>query len=138
MTKPEIIARLLEPGIVAVLRVDAAAALLPICEALLAGGVTALEVTLTSPDALTAIAEARRRFAGRGALVGAGTVLDPETGRAAILAGAEFVVTPVCRPAIVATRIASRTRAPRSGLPTAWIKVTSWPSRTAAVRIPDL
>ena len=100
MTKSQIIEHILNPGIVAVIRVDSAAALLPICEALLAGGVTGLEITMTSPDALPTIAEASKRFAGR-ALIGVGTVLDPETCRAAILAGAQFVVTPVCRPNIV-------------------------------------
>ena len=102
MTKSQIIDRVLDPGIVAVIRVDSAARLLPICDALLSGGVTGLEITMTSPDALGAIADASREFAGRGALVGVGTVLDPETCRAAILAGAQFVVTPVCRPEIVA------------------------------------
>ena len=100
MTKSEIITRLLDPGIVAVIRVDSAAALLPICESLLAGGVTALEITMTSPDALATIATAARHF-GDAALMGVGTVLDTETCRAAILAGAQFVVTPVCRPEIV-------------------------------------
>ena len=56
MTKSEIIEGLLYPGIIAVIRVDAAASLLPICEALRAGGVTALEITMTSPDAPAAIA----------------------------------------------------------------------------------
>ncbi len=100
MTKSEIISRILDPGIVAVIRVDSAATLLPICEALLAGGITGLEITMTSPDAIATIAEASKRFGAR-ALLGVGTVLDTETCRAAILAGAQFVVTPVCRPAIV-------------------------------------
>jgi 2-dehydro-3-deoxyphosphogluconate aldolase/(4S)-4-hydroxy-2-oxoglutarate aldolase len=100
MSKSKIIEGLLQPGIVAVIRVDDAESLLPICEALLAGGVTALEITMTSPDALGTIATASRRY-GSHATVGVGTVLDPETCRAAILAGAQFVVTPVCRPAIV-------------------------------------
>jgi 2-dehydro-3-deoxyphosphogluconate aldolase/(4S)-4-hydroxy-2-oxoglutarate aldolase len=100
MTKAQIIDGIINPGIVAVIRVDSAAALMPICEALLDGGVTGLEITMTSPDALATITQASRRFAGQ-ALVGVGTVLDPETCRAAILAGAQFVVTPVCRPNIV-------------------------------------
>ena len=100
MTKSQIIERILNPGIVAVIRVDSGAALIPICEALLAGGVTGLEITMTSPDALSTIADASKRFGDR-ALMGVGTVLDTETCRAAILAGAQFVVTPVCRPAIV-------------------------------------
>ena len=100
MNKSQIIERLLDPGIVAVIRVESSQVLLPICEALLEGGVSALEITMTSPDAINTIAEASKEFAGR-ALMGVGTVLDTETCRAAILAGAEFVVTPVCRPAIV-------------------------------------
>jgi 2-dehydro-3-deoxyphosphogluconate aldolase/(4S)-4-hydroxy-2-oxoglutarate aldolase len=100
MTKSEIISRILDPGIVAVIRVDSSAQLIPICEALLAGGVTGLEITMTSPDAIPTIADASKRFGDR-ALVGVGTVLDTETCRAAILAGAQFVVTPVCRPAVV-------------------------------------
>ena len=101
MTKSQIIERILDPGIVAVIRVDSAAALMPICEALLAGGVTGLEITMTSPDAIPTIAHASKELTGRGALIGVGTVLDTETCRAAILAGAQFVVTPVCRPEIV-------------------------------------
>lgn len=100
MTKPQIIDRILHPGIVAVIRTDSAAQLLPICEALVAGGVIGLEITMTTPDAIDAIATASRQFGDR-ALVGVGTVIDPETCRAAILAGAQFVVTPVCRPEIV-------------------------------------
>lgn len=100
MTKAAIIERIIHPGIVAVIRVDSGAALIPICEALLAGGVKGLEITMTSPDALATIADASKRFGDR-ALMGVGTVLDTETCRAAILAGAQFVVTPVCRPAVV-------------------------------------
>ena len=100
MTKPQIIDRILHPGIVAVIRTDSAAQLLPICEALVAGGVIGLEITMTTPDAIDAIATASRQFGDR-ALVGVGTVIDTETCRAAILAGAQFVVTPVCRPEIV-------------------------------------
>jgi len=100
VTKPQIIDRILHPGIVAVIRTDSAAQLLPICEALVAGGVIGLEITMTTPDAIDAIATASRQFGDR-ALVGVGTVIDTETCRAAILAGAQFVVTPVCRPEIV-------------------------------------
>ena len=104
MTKSQIVDRLLDPGIVAVIRVDSAATLLPVCDALLSGGVTGLEITMTSPDTLGAIAQASRQFAARGALVGVGTVLDPETCRAAILAGAEFVVPAVHRGDVPALR----------------------------------
>jgi 2-dehydro-3-deoxyphosphogluconate aldolase/(4S)-4-hydroxy-2-oxoglutarate aldolase len=63
---------------------------------LLAGGIIAIEITMTTPNALAAIREARNRL-GHRALIGVGTVLDAETCRAAIDAGAEFIVTPICR-----------------------------------------
>ncbi len=71
-----------------------------VCEALTAGGITALEITLTVPDALNCIKEAVRRFAPR-AITGAGSITTPEMCRAAIAAGAGFVATPIMRPEIV-------------------------------------
>ena len=100
MTKPEIIQRLLDPGIVAIIRADSSDQLMAVAEALLAGGVTAMEVTMTTPNALKVIAEVTARF-GDKVLMGVGSVLDPETCRAAILAGAEFVVTPVTKPEVI-------------------------------------
>jgi 2-dehydro-3-deoxyphosphogluconate aldolase/(4S)-4-hydroxy-2-oxoglutarate aldolase len=64
-----------------------------VIRALAAGGVTVAEVTLTVPNALDVIRDARKAI-GDGVLLGAGTVLDPETCRAALLAGAEFIVSP--------------------------------------------
>ena len=95
-TKAEIISRLVKPGIIAVVRAQKAEQVPPLCEALLAGGVLAIEITMTTPNALAAIRDARTRFAER-ALIGVGTVLDAKTCQAAIDAGAEFVVTPICR-----------------------------------------
>jgi 2-dehydro-3-deoxyphosphogluconate aldolase/(4S)-4-hydroxy-2-oxoglutarate aldolase len=95
-TKAEIISRLVKPGIIAVVRAQKAEQVPPLCEALLAGGVLAIEITMTTPNALAAIRDARARFAER-ALIGVGTVLDGKTCQAAIDAGAEFVVTPICR-----------------------------------------
>ena len=100
MTKPEILQRIVEPGIVAIIRADSSDQLGQAAEALLAGGVTAMEVTMTTPNALAVIAEVVARF-GRKVLMGVGSVLDTETARAAILAGAEFVVTPVTKPEVV-------------------------------------
>jgi 2-dehydro-3-deoxyphosphogluconate aldolase / (4S)-4-hydroxy-2-oxoglutarate aldolase len=100
MTKPEIISRLLDPGIVAIIRADSSDQLLAVAEALLAGGVTVMEVTMTTPNALQVIGEVAARF-GEKVLIGVGSVLDPETCRAAILAGAEFVVTPVTKPEVI-------------------------------------
>jgi 2-dehydro-3-deoxyphosphogluconate aldolase/(4S)-4-hydroxy-2-oxoglutarate aldolase len=83
-------------GLIAVIRVPKAEMVGPICEALLAGGISTLELTLTIPNALEAIREASKQLGPR-ALIGAGTVLDAETCRAAIAAGAEFVVSPVTK-----------------------------------------
>jgi 2-dehydro-3-deoxyphosphogluconate aldolase/(4S)-4-hydroxy-2-oxoglutarate aldolase len=99
-TKAEIISRLVKPGIIAVVRAQKAEQVPPLCEALLAGGVLAIEITMTTPNALAAIRDARTRFAER-ALIGVGTVLDAKTCQAAIDAGAEFVVTPICRVELV-------------------------------------
>jgi 2-dehydro-3-deoxyphosphogluconate aldolase/(4S)-4-hydroxy-2-oxoglutarate aldolase len=100
MTKPQIIERLLSPGIVAIIRADSSDDLLSAAEALRAGGVTAMEVTMTTPNALKVITDAAAHF-GDQILMGVGSVLDPETCRAAILAGAEFVVTPTTNPAVI-------------------------------------
>ena len=100
MTKPEIIQRLLNPGIIAIIRADSSAQLIHAAEALLAGGVTAMEVTMTTPNALQVIGDVTAHL-GDQVLMGVGSVLDPETARVAILAGAEFVVTPVTRPEVI-------------------------------------
>jgi len=99
-SKQEIIERLLDPGVVAIIRTDSSDHLLQIATALHQGGISALEVTMTTPNAIEAIAEINARFQ-KTLLVGVGTVLDPETARAAILAGAEFVVTPVSNPRVI-------------------------------------
>lgn len=89
-----------EDGVVAVVRLDDLAAAVPLTEALVAGGVRAVEFTFTNPRAGQAIAAARDALGDR-ALIGAGSVLDAETARTAILAGAAYVVTPtVSLPAI--------------------------------------
>jgi 2-dehydro-3-deoxyphosphogluconate aldolase/(4S)-4-hydroxy-2-oxoglutarate aldolase len=105
LTKAEICRRLLHPGIIAILRANSSDGLVSVAEALAEGGVTAVEVTMTTPNALQVISEVAARFSGR-ILMGVGTVLDPETCRAAILAGAEFVVTPVTKPEVI--RLANR------------------------------
>lgn len=99
-SKAEIISRLLDPGVIAVVRAKRANQVVPLAEALVAGGLIAVEVTMTTPNAITAIAETRKKLASR-ALIGVGTVLDVATCRAAIEAGAEFVVSPILRPELV-------------------------------------
>ena len=100
-SKSEIISLLTNPGIVAVVRAQKPDQVMPLSEALLAGGVHAIEITMTTPNAIEAIREAAKQLGGR-ALIGVGTVLDAPTCRMALEAGAEFVVTPVCRPELVA------------------------------------
>jgi 2-dehydro-3-deoxyphosphogluconate aldolase/(4S)-4-hydroxy-2-oxoglutarate aldolase len=93
MHKSAVLKKIREVGLVPVLRADSEEEALAIAYALEAGGVTILEVTMTVPGAIDAI----RRLAseaGDRILVGAGTVLDPETARACMLAGAEFIVSP--------------------------------------------
>ena len=85
--------RMTDAGIVAVVRAPDPGGLVEVVGALADGGVTVAEVTFTVPDAAGVIREARRQLGGR-VLLGAGSVLDTETARLAILAGAEFVVSP--------------------------------------------
>lgn len=93
MNRAEQIARVLDAGIVAVVRSPDGHQLVEAAKALADGGVTVLEITFSVPDALEVIRQVRRQL-GERVLLGAGTVLDPETARAAILAGAEFIVAP--------------------------------------------
>jgi 2-dehydro-3-deoxyphosphogluconate aldolase/(4S)-4-hydroxy-2-oxoglutarate aldolase len=100
-TKAEILAGLLTPGVIAVVRAQKPEQVMPLSEALLAGGVLAIEITLTTPNALEAIREVRAKLGSR-AIVGVGTVTEAPTAQQAIDAGAEFVVSPIMRPEIAA------------------------------------
>jgi 2-dehydro-3-deoxyphosphogluconate aldolase/(4S)-4-hydroxy-2-oxoglutarate aldolase len=106
-SKSEIISLITQPGIVAIVRAQKATPAVPMFESLIAGGIVAMEITMTTPNALEAIHEATRQLASR-ATIGVGTVLDTDTCRAAIQAGAEFIVTPVCRPELVAVAHAAQ------------------------------
>lgn len=100
-TREQILGQLTAPGIIAIVRSPRPVAILPVVEALLAGGVSAIEVTLTTPNALEALAEARRTVGERG-VVGAGSVLNLPACQAAMASGAQFIVSPICRPELVA------------------------------------
>lgn len=80
-------------GIVAIFRTKSSEQLIDLSAALVDVGLTCIEVTMTTPGALDVVKEAQNRF-GKRCMFGAGTVLDPETARAAILAGAKFIVAP--------------------------------------------
>jgi 2-dehydro-3-deoxyphosphogluconate aldolase / (4S)-4-hydroxy-2-oxoglutarate aldolase len=86
--------RLIQTGVVAVIRADSGQQLVEVCRALGRGGVQACEITMTTPGALEAIAAASKEL-GDDALIGAGSVFDAATARAAILAGARFVFSPI-------------------------------------------
>jgi 2-dehydro-3-deoxyphosphogluconate aldolase/(4S)-4-hydroxy-2-oxoglutarate aldolase len=100
MHKSEIIQRIINPGIIAVIRADSSDQLVDLAQALLDGGVTSMEVTMTTPNALEVIKEVTDKF-GSKITMGVGTVLDAITARLAILAGAQFVVTPVFRADVI-------------------------------------
>ncbi len=89
----DILNQLLNEKVVAIVRLDSGEKLVKVAEALKAGGISAIEFTVSTPGAIDMIKEASASF-GEEVLMGAGTVLDPETARMAILAGAEFIVTP--------------------------------------------
>ena len=93
--------RLLDTVLVAVVRSPDDACLVDVAEALVAGGIDAIEITFTVPRAPQVLQRVADRL-GDSVLLGAGTVLDAETARAAILAGARFVVSPVVAPEVVA------------------------------------
>ncbi|HNQ88596.1 MAG TPA: bifunctional 4-hydroxy-2-oxoglutarate aldolase/2-dehydro-3-deoxy-phosphogluconate aldolase [Verrucomicrobiota bacterium] len=99
-TKTEVFRRLKAGGVVAVIRADQPGDLIEVARALREGGVEFVEITLTVPQALRVIQEAVAAL-GDDVVIGAGTVLDAETARAAILAGAGYVVSPVLRPEVV-------------------------------------
>ena len=82
-----------ETGVVAIMRANSPDQLLSAADAIKEGGVNAIEVTMTTPGALDVIKQATSRY-GSEVLFGVGSVLDPESARAAILAGAQFVVCP--------------------------------------------
>jgi len=93
MNKAQILQQIHRVGLVPVLRAPSAEAAIAAASAIEAGGVPVLEVTMTVPGAIEVITAVVRSSQGR-MLVGAGTVLDAETARACILAGAQFVVSP--------------------------------------------
>lgn len=93
MSKETDLQRVLDCGIVAVVRSPDSSRLVEVCKALADGGVSVVEITMTVPDALDVVRAARRALGDR-VLLGAGTILDPETARAALLAGAEYLVAP--------------------------------------------
>lgn len=107
-SKSEVIRLLRDPGVIAVVRAPKAELCIPLTRALLEGGVIAVEITMTTPNAIEAIRSTVHEL-GKEALIGVGTVLNAATATAAIEAGAEFVVSPITRKEIAdATRAKDR------------------------------
>ncbi len=100
MGKDENLKRIAECGIVSIIRVKGSDEAVRIAEAIKNGGVNVIEVSLVTPGALNAISTISEKFQGD-VLAGAGTVLDPESARAAILAGAEFIIGPNLRKSVI-------------------------------------
>lgn len=93
MSKETQLRQVLDCGIVAVVRSPDSQQLVEVCRALADGGVSVVEITMTVPGALDVVRQVRQSLGDR-LLLGAGTILDPETARAALLAGAEYLVAP--------------------------------------------
>ena len=94
MDKLQVISKIKEVGVVAVVRAESAEQAIKITDACIKGGIPAIELTFTVPGANKVIEELAKHYSEDEIILGAGTVLDPETARIAILAGAQYIVSP--------------------------------------------
>jgi len=133
MTCKEIHTWIAAVGIVPVVRASSAEAAIHAVEALQQGGITVAEITMTVPGAVKALEKLADRLGGK-VLLGAGTVLDPETARACMLAGAEFLVSPSLRPSVI--EMARRySKAVYPGALTPTEVLTAWEAGADAVKV---
>ncbi len=93
MKRMETIKEIVDSGVVAVIRAESKEEGMKIIEAVKKGGIKALEITMTVPGAVDIIKELTQLYKDEDVIIGAGTVLDPETARACILAGAKYIVS---------------------------------------------
>lgn len=100
MTKTEVLAKIKSEKVIALIRADGPDSLLDCARALSAGGLNCLELTMTTPGALALCAQVSQELPQ--ILLGLGTVLDADTARQGIAAGAKFIVTPAVRPTVIA------------------------------------
>lgn len=100
MSKENQLQHVLDSGIVAVVRSPDSQQLVDVCRALAEGGVSVVEITMSVPNALDVLRQVKQALGDR-VLLGAGTVLDAETARAVLLAGAEYVVAPTLNPEVI-------------------------------------
>ena len=101
MMKEQVLMKIKESGLVAVVRAENSEQAVKITEACIEGGVAAIEITFTVPGAQDVIKDLASRYRSGEIIIGAGTVLDPETARIAILSGAQYVVSPCLNPETV-------------------------------------
>ena len=94
IAKLHVLSTITESGLVAIVRTDDSSQASRIVEACAEGGAAAIEITFTVPGATAIIEQLAKRYPAQQLVLGAGTVLDPETARISILAGAQFVVSP--------------------------------------------
>lgn len=100
MNRFEIVGKVIDSGAVAVIRLADSEKIVHVAEAILKGGISAIEITMTTPNALRVI-EATAAELGPSVQIGVGSVLDSETARMAINSGATYVVSPVLKPEII-------------------------------------
>jgi len=93
MEKREVLNRMISEGLIPVIRVTSAQEAIDVADAIKEGGVTSIEITMSVHGAIDVIKDLTKKYKDE-IVMGAGTVLDPETGRAALLAGAQFIVSP--------------------------------------------
>jgi 2-dehydro-3-deoxyphosphogluconate aldolase / (4S)-4-hydroxy-2-oxoglutarate aldolase len=131
--KEENLQQMMQGGVVAIIRAESSDGLLKVVEAIGQGGITAVEITMTTPNALAMISEVAVKYRGS-VLIGVGTVLDSETARLAILAGAEFVVSPHLNMDVIKTvKRYSKIVIPGAFTPTEII--TAWESGADIVKV---
>ena len=133
MSAANILSALVEGAIIPVVRASSPEAALHAVEAIANGGIRAAEITMTVPGALRVLEKLADRF-GSSLLLGAGTVLDPETARACLLAGAQFIVAPSLKPATI--EMAKRYSKPVfPGALTPTEVLTAWEAGADAVKV---
>ncbi|MEH7334863.1 bifunctional 2-keto-4-hydroxyglutarate aldolase/2-keto-3-deoxy-6-phosphogluconate aldolase [Neobacillus drentensis] len=99
--KLENLNKIYESGIVLIIRSESEEEALAVAEAAIQGGIKALEITMSVPNALNVIRTLAKQYKDKGILIGAGTILDAETANAALLAGAELLVSPQLNPEMI-------------------------------------
>jgi 2-dehydro-3-deoxyphosphogluconate aldolase/(4S)-4-hydroxy-2-oxoglutarate aldolase len=133
MNKQDVLRKVAEVGVVPVVRAESAEEAMKVVDAIRAGGVPVLEITMTVPGAIGVMEQLARRF-GSDVVLGAGTVLDPETARACILAGATFVVSPALNLATI--EVCRRYSVPvMPGALTPTEVVTAWTAGADVVKV---